>query len=456
MGDWVEPRMEQVWQHEQFRAVDTSASAVVLQLLRALAGLAAAYVFARILTERWLELGSDKPDIALETAIHVTFSGVALFITSARPIRRDLAAQRDMLRAGEVEMISRVAQQAFLRDVQDALDMGESEGDALEVTAKALRDAAPGPAELLVADASRAHLRRAAHAPDREPPCCSVETPWGCPAVRQGRTLRFERSDDLSACPRLTSRGGEVLTAVCVPITILGTPTAVIHATAPVEDDAFTAQTIDRLEGVAAQVGTRLGVLRAMARSQLQAETDPLTGLLNRRAMEERVRHLREAGRPFALAMADLDHFKHLNDSYGHDTGDRALRTFARVLREAVRDADVVSRHGGEEFVVVLPGVDALTAAPVLHRIRDKLEEAVGTAMIPTFTVSMGVADSTWSSDLADVLRAADHALMAAKAQGRDRLVIADPPASGSTVPAEPLPQIEPDAIDPDVIDPVG
>ena len=439
--------MDEVWDHERFRAVDTSVSALVLQLLRAIAGLTAAYLLGRLVTERLLDLGTSTADVAVETAIHVGLAGLSLFLTSARPIRRDLSAQRELLRASEAEMVARVEQQTFLRDVQDALDMGETEADALEVTAKALRDAAPGPAELLVADASRAHLRRAATAPGREAPCCAVETPWGCPAVRQGRSLRFERSDDLSACPKLTSRGGEVVSAVCVPITILGTPTAVIHATMPVEDDdVWTSQAISRIEGVASQVGTRLGVLRAIAKSQLQAETDPLTGLLNRRAMEERVRHLREASTPFALAMADLDHFKRLNDSYGHDTGDRALRSFARVLREAVRDADVVARHGGEEFVIILPGVDALTAAPILHRIREKLSDAVGTALIPAFTVSIGVADSTWSSDLTDVLRAADHALMAAKAQGRDRLVIADPPAAGSTEPPVPMPYAEPGA----------
>jgi PleD family two-component response regulator len=87
---------------------------------------------------------------------------------------------------------------------------------------------------------------------------------------------------------------------------------------------------------------------------------------------------------------------------------------------------------------VVLPGVDALKAAPVLHRIRDRLRDAVGTALIPQFTVSIGLADSSWSSDLTDVLRAADHALMEAKAQGRDRLVIADPPAPSGIVPSPP------------------
>src|SRR3546814_1328868 len=78
--------------------------------------------------------------------------------------------------------------------------------------------------------ASRAHLRRAASATGSEAPGCGVETPWGCPAVRRGRTLTFDRSDHLGACPRLRDRGGDPCSAVCVPITILGTPTAVIHA----------------------------------------------------------------------------------------------------------------------------------------------------------------------------------------------------------------------------------
>ena len=271
-------------------------------------------------------------------------------------------------------MVARVQQQAFLRDVQDALDMGETEADALEVTAKALRDAAPGP--------GRAARRR--RQPRPPPPRRHRAGQRGAGlrrSRRRGAARPFARAAPSTSSAATTcrparassDRGGEPCSAVCVPITILGTPDR-RHPRHRARRAATLVrqQSIDRLEGVAAQVGTRLGVLRAMAKSQLQAETDPLTGLLNRRAMEERVRHLREAATPFALAMADLDHFKRLNDSYGHDTGDRALRTFARVLREAVRDNDVVARHGGEEFVVVLPGIDALTAAPVLHRIRDK------------------------------------------------------------------------------------
>jgi diguanylate cyclase (GGDEF)-like protein len=213
--------------------------------------------------------------------------------------------------------------------------------------------------------------------------------------------------------------------ATCVPITILGTPTAVLHAVYDEgHDEQALHESVTQLESIGISLGTRLGMLRAMAQTQLQADTDPLTGLLNRRAMENKIRQLRSDGIPFALAMADLDHFKDLNDTFGHDTGDRALRLFARVMSNSVRDSDLVSRHGGEEFVIVLPGADVNAAAPVLHRIRATLEESIRSAQVPTFTVSIGLVDSTWSNDLMSLLRSADRALADAKNQGRDRVVI--------------------------------
>src|SRR3546814_11299934 len=127
----------------------------------------------------------------------------------------------------------------------------------------------------------------------------------------------------------------------------------------------------------------------AMTKSQLQAETDPLTGLLNRRAMEERVRALRQQDMPFALAMADLDHFKRLNDAFGHETGDRALRSFSHILSASVRDADFVARHGGGEFVIRVPGLATRAAIPTRPRIRDHPRANVGTALLPSFTVGI-------------------------------------------------------------------
>jgi diguanylate cyclase (GGDEF)-like protein len=419
--------VEKVWDHADFRAVDTSLGALVHSMGRAVVGLTVALMFGRWINEAVLELGPSGVHLVAASLVNVALAGTSLALTSALPIRRALLAQRLAIMDSEAALVAQVDRQAFLHDVQDALDMGETEEDAFLVTATALATAAPAGVELLVADASRAHLQAAVEMPAGATGC-GVESPWGCPAVRRSRTQRFDRSDALGACPRLVERSEEPCSAVCVPITILGTPTAVIHATAPVGAGCWTDEVVDQLEGISVHVGARLGVLRAMAKSQLQAETDPLTGLLNRRAMEERVRALRRAERPFALAMADLDHFKRLNDRFGHDTGDRALRTFARVLRESVRDDDILARHGGEEFVVVLPDLDVEGAAPVLHRIREQLRAAVGTAQIPDFTVSLGLTDSTRSIDLADVLRAADLALFAAKDQGRDRLVIADAP----------------------------
>jgi diguanylate cyclase (GGDEF)-like protein len=158
---------------------------------------------------------------------------------------------------------------------------------------------------------------------------------------------------------------------------------------------------------------------------QLQASTDGLTGLANRRATEELVGRLLRSGPPIvAVAMIDLDHFKRLNDTLGHEAGDRALRTFADVARRSLRDEDVLGRWGGEEFVLALPGLDRHTAVAVLDRIRAALADAGARAELPELTASFGVADTDLATDLDDLVQIADEALLVAKARGRDRVVV--------------------------------
>ena len=133
--------------------------------------------------------------------------------------------------------------------------------------------------------------------------------------------------------------------------------------------------------------------MRAFAKTQLQASTDGLTGLVNRRTAEQQLRGMIQNQHPFAVAIADLDKFKQLNDTHGHEAGDRALRLFAQTATQALRDHDLIARWGGEEFVIVLPELDRFQAVSVLDRIRHDLAAAHsgGTA---TYTASFGVTDS--------------------------------------------------------------
>ncbi|MGH9135271.1 MAG: diguanylate cyclase [Ilumatobacteraceae bacterium] len=427
---------------EERLAAASSWQMLTWMFARTIGTLAVAYLLARWTIDDFVDdTIPSGSTLAIQTIVHVAFAAVGLYLTTGGPLRRDLLALRREIQTGLAEAEERDAGQQLLRDFQSAAEMAENESELLDVTELALAQVTIGRTELLVADASRAHLIRAAVAEGREAPGCSVETPASCPAVRRGRTLKFGDPAAVAACPRLRERTfDEPTVATCIPVTILGTPTAVLHSTCTADlSPKDLARGVRRLEGVAVQIGARLGMLRAMSKSQLQADTDPLTGLLNRRAMEDQVRELRLLRTPFAVAMADLDHFKRLNDTYGHDTGDRALRTFARVLREAVRDSDIIARHGGEEFVIVLPRSDVVTAAPVVHRIRDELQAVVDTGLIPAFTVSIGMVDSSWSDDFVELVRGADRALLDAKQQGRDRLVIGDPPASADRQPATAL-----------------
>jgi len=304
--------------------------------------------------------------------------------------------------------------------------MASDEDAACDTIQRAAQVAVPGASvELLLADNSYAHLDRVVSVPGDAgaTPGCPVASPDHCVAARRAQTLAFPDSEALDGCPMLRNRGRDPYSAVCVPVSIMGRTVGVVHATAelddPIDDDG-----VEALQVLANQSGHRLGMLRIMAETQLQASTDPLTGLMNRRSLENRARALRTSGTEFALVMADLDHFKSLNDRSGHETGDRALRVFAETLRDFVRGEDVACRFGGEEFVVLLPGIGTHEAIEVIERVRAELARATSRGDVPTFTASYGIAQMSDAEDFDDLLARADQALFAAKKAGRDCICI--------------------------------
>jgi diguanylate cyclase (GGDEF)-like protein len=160
------------------------------------------------------------------------------------------------------------------------------------------------------------------------------------------------------------------------------------------------------------------------------AHIDPLTELLNRRSFEdevekERLRAVR-SGSTLAVAIADLDHFKGINDTHGHKVGDRVLTEFARVVRENTRRTDILARYGGEEFIFVFPNTTAEKAESILARcLRDfSLVEIPGSATpVKRLTFSAGIAIWDQGADMDDVIRAADKKMYRAKTAGRRCIV---------------------------------
>jgi diguanylate cyclase (GGDEF)-like protein len=345
---------------------------------------------------------------------------------------KELTAElTDAIEAGDRQAVIRDAQaqrQRFESRLANALDMAEGEPEVIDVIERSFAAVLPdAPAELLLADNSHAHLlRMAGVGPEGKPPCCSVDSPDRCPAARRAQMQVFSDSDALDACPKLRNRPEGRLSAMCVPVSIMGRTVGVIHATGKAGDEVEDSK-IQDVTTLAKLSGARIGLLRVMAETQLQASTDTLTGLLNRRSFSEQVATIPQHMQPMAMAMADLDHFKALNDTYGHETGDRALRLFARVMRDSLRTSDIVSRYGGEEFAIVFPDCSAIDAMRALDTVRAQLDAAITVGGLPKFTASFGITDTEPSEDLTSALGRADDALRAAKRQGRDRVILHDP-----------------------------
>ena len=153
------------------------------------------------------------------------------------------------------------------------------------------------------------------------------------------------------------------------------------------------------------------------------ANTDALTQVYNRRAVDDFIEGHARSGRRYGVIFLDLDHFKSINDTHGHDVGDRVLQQVSRVMRLRTREADFVARWGGEEFIVILISVSQEQVAAIGEHLRFHLEQA-STPGLPQVTASVGVAFASTGARLPEAIKRADDAVYRAKAGGRNQVVL--------------------------------
>lgn len=163
------------------------------------------------------------------------------------------------------------------------------------------------------------------------------------------------------------------------------------------------------------------------------ATTDALTKVANRRMLDQRLleefERARRYLRPLAILVVDVDHFKSVNDTYGHQVGDRVLTEVASSIQDSIRKSDLVGRFGGEEFVIVAPETPAVPVRSLAERVRLNIQKRTAAAKdtgLPTVTASLGAATTELDVDtVSELLKRADEALYAAKQAGRNRVIIA-------------------------------
>ncbi|MGB9185619.1 MAG: GGDEF domain-containing protein [Solirubrobacteraceae bacterium] len=317
------------------------------------------------------------------------------------------------------------AQEESQAEFADTMQLTESEAEAHGLLKRQLERSIPGSAIVVLnrnnsADRLQATtpIARDALIADR----LASATPRSCLAVRFARTHREGMtSDPLLSC-EVCGKSGEQVT--CEPLLVSG---EVIGSVLTTHSVALSEAQTRSIKDSVAQAAPVLANLRNLAIAETRAATDALTGLPNNRAIQDTLKrlvaHAARTDTPLAAILLDLDHFKQINDTYGHGRGDDVLAALGAVLEANMRASDFAGRYGGEEFIVLLPDTErggALTFA-------EKLREAISTITVPgvdrRITASLGVAILPLdAADAATLIRQADRALYTAKSNGRNRV----------------------------------
>lgn len=267
-----------------------------------------------------------------------------------------------------------------------------------------------------------------------------LTTPADCWALRQGRTYLVPDVGRKLVCGHLGGRDGLKEPYACLPLVTQGETIGLLHVAfgaAALEEQPLE-ERLEELEGIAGALALALGNLALREQLRSQSVRDGLTGLYNRRFLEETLpRELERCQRrrqPLTVVMADLDHFKRLNDTWGHEAGDLAIQRFAEAARRHFRQEDLLCRYGGEEFCFVLPECSIEDARRRAGELLEAQRSAIlrfGRDSIGPVTASLGLAAfPEHGADATALVRLADAALYRAKRAGRDRMVAHDDSAA--------------------------
>jgi len=221
----------------------------------------------------------------------------------------------------------------------------------------------------------------------------------------------------------IDSEKSYVRSIACIPMIVYNDVIGVINLTNKRHGKEFTDEDVEMLKAVADQAAV------AINKAQLwdMAVTDSLTGLYVRRyfmvKLQEELHRAERYNNILSVVMADLDQFKNINDTYGHDVGDRVLEAIGKFLQQNIRDVDMIARYGGEEFVLMIPEATKDAAQNLSERLRKNLSE-MKFKDLPPITISLGIATYPYDgTDAEDLIKKADAAMYAAKRAGRNQVV---------------------------------
>ena len=368
---------------------------------------------------------------------------VFAFVVGTFYLRRGRTRAEQALGKSEAKLIQieqRIRDMTLLSDMAQLLLASRSMEEAYTVIGQDLQHLFPHESGAVCVVSPSRNFVEAIALWGEPPPTQRVFAPDDCWALRRGQMHVVSDVHSGALCKHVNHLPQSV-GSLCMPMLAQTEALGILHLQMtphmldqPQRIRDLEMESTQRLAvTVAAQIGLALGNMKLSEALRIQSTRDVLTGLFNRRYMEESLeRELRRAVRKqgqLGVIMLDLDHFKRLNDTFGHEAGDMVLRALGDSLQELVRGSDIACRYGGEEFTLILPDAPLTVTLQRAEQLCAKfrhLEVIYQSRSLPAGTLSLGVAGfPEHGSTVEDILRAADSALYRAKHDGRDRVMVA-------------------------------